>query len=343
MDATADLTGSAAAAQPASEPVDAEASLTALVPCFNEGAQVEAVHAAIDAALSGCPGLEILFVDDGSSDDTLARIRQVADGDPRVRYLSFSRNFGLEAAFSAGFRYARTTWVAQLDADLQSPPAEALRLLAKAREGFDVVYGIRRQRRDPWARRLGSTVQQWLARRLFGIDLIQGASAFRVIRASVARRAVELPLAMPYLIATLPLIGARAATVDVVHAPRTAGGSRWSPWRLAAHSVELFVGFSLRPLVWAYVLTAISVTALLATTLGVAVGALEPVTGVAVVLAGQAVATSVLAVVAGYVHRLVRGAVRPAQFYIRDANVPIAPEHSLYGARRSASALEEPV
>ncbi len=330
MDPTTDLRGQVASA-----------ALTALVPCFNESAQVEAVYAAIDEALSDCTALRILFVDDGSTDDTLARIKRLADRDQRVRYLSFSRNFGLEAAFSAGFRYADTTWVAQLDADLQSPPAEARRLLAKALDGYDVVYGIRRRRQDPWARRVGSGVQQWLARRAFGIDLVQGASAFRVVRASVARRAVELPLAMPYLLATLPLVGARIASVDVTHARRTAGRSRWSAWRLAAHSFELYVGFSLRPLVWTYLLAALAVTVLLVGAAALATGRVDAATGVAVAVAGQAVVASVLAVVAGYLHRLVRGAVRPAQFYIREANVPVAPEHSLYGAPSSQRTVEE--
>lgn len=332
MDSTADLSA-----------VLAGASLTAMVPCFNEGAQVDAVHAAVDVALADCARLEILFVDDGSSDDTLVRIKQLADRDPRVRYLSFSRNFGLEAAFSAGFRYAQTTWVAQLDADLQSPPAEAVRLLAKADEGYDAVFAIRRERNDPWVRRLGSTLQQWLARRLFGIDLVQGASAFRVIRTSVARRAVELPLAMPYLIATLPLLGARIATVDVAHAPRATGRSRWSMWRLTAHSLELFIGFSLRPFVWIYVLSVACVAVLLSGTIAVAIGTVQPSTGIAVALGGQVITAAVIAVVAGYVHRLIRGAARPAQFYIREANVPIAPEDFLYGADPVAAALERPV
>ncbi len=319
------------------------ASLTALVPCFNEGGQVDAVHAAIDEALSGHRDLEILFVDDGSADDTLARIKSLAERDPRVRYLSLSRNFGLEAAFSAGFCYARTTWVVQLDADLQSPPSETVRLLDKALDGYDVVYGIRRQRNDPWVRKLGSIVQQWLARRLFGIDLVQGASAFRVIRASVARRAVQLPLAMPYLIATLPQIGARIGTVDVAHSRRTAGRSRWSAWRLAAHSFELFVGFSLRPLVWTYVALAACAAVLLVATIGVSAGGTASSTGLALLLAGQAGTAIALAVVAGYVHRLVRDAARPAQFYIREANIPVAAEHSLYGAQPSSTSVERRV
>jgi glycosyltransferase involved in cell wall biosynthesis len=292
-------------------------SLTAFIPCFNEVEQVDAVHAAVDAELSRYPDLEILFVDDGSTDGTLAKVKALCARDPRVRYVSFSRNFGLEAAHAAGFRYASRTWVVQLDADLQSPPAEAHKLVAKALEGYDVVYGIRRVRHDPLFRRLGSAAQQWLARRLFGVDLVYGSSVFRVVRAGIARRAVDLRLATPYFIATLPLLGARWAAVDVEHRKRSGSRSRWPVWRLFAHSGELFFGFSLRPLVWLYV----------------AVAAALPVVvlaGSAGAVAGEVVLLAAVAVLAAYVHRLVRGSVRPAPYYIREANIPIAPEDSLY-------------
>jgi len=327
MDAAADLSAGAGGVP-----------LTALVPCYNEGPQVEVAYRAVDAALSArYPDLEILFVDDGSTDDTLERIKRLADQDPRVRYLSFGRNFGLEAAFSAGFRYASRPWVAQLDADLQSPPAEVPRLLAAAAQGYDVVYGIRRHRDDPALRRLGSTVQQWLARRLFGIALVPGASAFRVVRADVARRAVALRLATPYFIATLPLLGARATTVDVSHARRTAGGSRWRPWRLVSHSFELFFGFSLRPLVWLYAAAVVMTAVLLVAALtGRTVGAAAPL-----LLAGQALLLAAVAVVAAYLHRLVRGSARPALFYVREANIPVAPEDSLYGEPVAVARAEE--
>jgi glycosyltransferase involved in cell wall biosynthesis len=292
-------------------------AVTAFIPCFNEVGQVDAVHAAIDAALSGYPDLEILFVDDGSTDGTLAKVKALAGKDPRVRYVSFSRNFGLEAAHAAGYRYASGTWVVQLDADLQSPPAEAPKLVAKALEGYDVVYGIRRERHDPLFRRLGSAVQQRLARRLFGVDLVYGSSVFRVVRASVARRAVDLRLATPYFIATLPLLGARWATVDVEHRKRSGSRSRWAVWRLFAHSAELLFGFSLRPLVWLYVAVAAAAPVVVAA-------------GTAGVVAGEVVLLASVGVLAAYVHRLVRGSVRPALFYVREANIPVAPEDSLY-------------
>ena len=305
-------------------------SLTAFIPCFNEEGQVEEVHATIDAELSGYPDLEILFVDDGSTDGPLDKVKALSARDPRVRYVSFSRNFGLEAAHGAGFRYARGTWVVQLDADLQSPPAEAPKLIAKALEGYDVVYGIRRERHDPLFRRLGSAVQQRLAQRVFGVDLVYGSSVFRVVRASVARRAVDLRLATPYFVATMPLLGARWATVDVAHRQRQDGGSRWAVWRLFAHSAELFFGFSLRPLMWLYAAVALAVPVVLAA------GAIGSPAGA---LAGEVVLLGAVGVLAAYVHRLVRGSVRPALFYVREANIPIAPEDSLYA---EAPAVREP-
>ena len=311
MDAAAHLTG----------PV----GLSVVVPCYNEGAQVDVAHHAIDAELSGrYPDLEILFVDDGSRDDTLERIKRLADRDPRVRYLSFSRNYGMEAAFSAGFRYASKPWIAQLDADLQFPVAEVPRLVAAAVAGYDIAYGIRRDRQDPWLRRLGSTGQHFLARRVFGIELVPGASAFRVVRAEVARRAVALRLATPYFMATLPRLGARATTVGVSHARRTTGGSKWRPWKLFSHSFELFFGFSQRPLIWLYTAAlGCAGMLLLAALLGLPAGRL--------VLVGLAVLLVSVAVLAAYVHRLIQGSARPAQFYVREANIPVAPADSFYG------------
>src|SRR4029453_2181196 len=124
--------------------------------------------------------VELLFVDDGSTDGTLDRIKTFADTDPRVSYLSFTRNVGLEAAFAAGLKYASKDkdWVVRPDADPQSPPSEVHKLMAKALEGWDVVFGIRTDRHDPLPRRLGSRMQHWFARRVLGIELPQSESSF---------------------------------------------------------------------------------------------------------------------------------------------------------------------
>jgi polyisoprenyl-phosphate glycosyltransferase len=300
--------------------------LTVVLPCYNEGSQVDQAHRAITAALGSIDDLELLIVDDGSSDDTLDRIRALAAADPRVRYLSFSRNFGLEAAHAAGYAYAGQPWSVQLDADLQSPPEETWQLLAKAAEGYDVVFGIRERRQDPWLRRLGSAGTHWIARRLLGIDMPAGASTFRVIRTSVARRLVGLRLGTPYFVAMVPLVGARYTCVPTRHARRP-GRSKWRPARLVGHSFELFFGFSWRPLNAVYALAA----------LGVLVG----VAGLALLIAGAqaaavatALATCVLALVsvalsARYLQRLMLDSQPTRPYYIREANLPLRPEDTI--------------
>ncbi len=117
--------------------------ITAMVPCYNEVQSIDRAYWEIRAELTRYDNVEILFVDDGSTDGTLDRIKVFAANDLLVKYVSFTRNFGLEAAFSAGFTYASKPWTVQFDADLQSPPEELHRLIDKALEGYDAVFAIR--------------------------------------------------------------------------------------------------------------------------------------------------------------------------------------------------------
>ncbi|WP_327089951.1 glycosyltransferase family 2 protein [Nonomuraea sp. NBC_01738] len=282
--------------------------LTVLVPCFNEGAQVEVAHRELCAALDGIVDLEILFVDDGSRDDSLARIKALAAADPRVRYVSFTRNFGIDAVMAAGFRYASNPWTVQCDADLQVPPSEIATLLAKAAEGYDVVFGRRRHRRDPLVRRIGSAGLHWMARSVFRIDMPRGASTFRLVNTEVARTISDLRL--PWFIPAVPMVGARHTAVDVMHRERTAGRSKLRLGRLAGHSFELFFGFSWRPLNAVYLLAAL----LLPLALIFDSSRLH--------LAVSAVTLAAVALLSRYVHGLAR---RLPSFYVREANVEVRP------------------
>ncbi|HEX6870568.1 MAG TPA: glycosyltransferase, partial [Micromonosporaceae bacterium] len=272
--------------------------------------------------------LEILLVDDGSSDDTLTKMRALAAADPRVRYLSFSRNFGLAAAVTAGFRYAGKPWIAQVDSDLQNPPVEIWKLLAKAAEGYDAVFGIREHRQDPVLRRWGSTVQQWLARRVFGIEVPSGASSFRVLRAGVARTLAELRLGGPYFIAMVPMVGARYACVPTAHRRRQ-GRSRFRVTKLVSHTFELFFGYSWRPLNAVYLVAAAgAVTAVLAAILG-AVGWLSPLGGTEAALLVSAGTLTSVALVGRYLQRLMLDQKPTRPYYVREANLPIRDEDRL--------------
>jgi len=290
--------------------------LTVIVPCFNEAAGIEGTHAQIVAALAGVEDLELLYIDDGSRDGTLDRLRALAAADPRVRYLSFARNFGLAAAVTAGFRYAGKDWIAQVDADLQNPPEELWKLLDKAAEGYDVVFGVREHRRDPLLRRWGASAHHWIARRLLGIDVPAGASSFRVLRAGVAQVLAGLREGGPYFVAMVPMIGARYTCVGTAHRPRE-GRSRFRPARLIGHTFELYFGYSWRPLNALYLVAAIgAVAALVAACFGAAL------TGTATLLLAAA-GLAATALVARYLQRLMLEQ-RPARrFYVREANFAV--------------------
>lgn len=306
--------------------------LTAIVPCFNEVSCIGTCYRTIAAELDRYENTEILFIDDGSTDGTLEQIKDFALRDERVRYISFTRNFGLEAAFGAGFRYASKSWTVQLDADLQSPPAELHKLLDRALQGFDVVFAIRMNRADSWIRRLGTRAHHAIATRILGIELPIGASVFRVARTSVARKVVESKYSTPYFLATVPLMGARYDVVPTAHSPRQEGAGKWRLHRLFSHAVELFVGFSFRPLAWFYLLAAA-----LGPLLIVLLGAL-PLWGrdsFAVAWLGALVGSLALlqgAVVARYLVRMMRvQASASPRFQVREANIEISADDHLYG------------
>jgi glycosyltransferase involved in cell wall biosynthesis len=316
-----------------------ECALTAMVPCYNEEDCIDRAYREIAAELAGYADCEILFVDDGSSDTTLARIKGFAAADPRVRYISFARNFGLEAAFSAGFKYASKHWTVQLDADLQSPPAEMHTLLAKAVEGYDIVFGIRVGRRDPWVRRMGSLGLQTIARRLLGIRLPMRASVFRVVRTSVARRIIDTRLRSPYFIATAPLIGARYTAVPTAHQARAAGVAKWNMARLVSHAMDLWVGFSIRPLALVHLGAGLFAAATPILLVLLALGRVGPTAlSVATLLLGTAAFLG-LGLLTRYMIPALRVRGELPQFTIRESNIPIDPADDLYGSERTMAGL----
>ncbi|MER7044073.1 glycosyltransferase family 2 protein [Streptomyces jumonjinensis] len=309
-------------------------SITAMVPCFNEEECIEQAYLEIKREIYRYEDSEILFIDDGSTDGTLGIIKRIAAADPRVSYLSFARNFGLESAFTAGFAYASKEWTVQLDADLQSPPAELHKLARRAVEGdYDAVFAIRANRQDPWHRRLGTRAHQAIATRILGIELPVRASVFRVVRTSVARKVAECRVSTPYFIATLPLIGASYTTMEAAHAARRAGRAKWSLGKLFRHALDLFVGFSYRPLALIYL--AAGGAAAAATALALSSGGTRVLAVASVIL--HAFGLGALALLARYLVRIMRGGAGLPRYQIREANVPIRPQDDLYAYRHAST------
>lgn len=309
--------------------------ISVVVPCFNEVDNIAHLYSEVMAEL-GDLDLELIFVDDGSRDGTLDAIRALAQADPRVQYISFTRNFGFEAAFSAGYRYASRPWVLHLDADQQFPAAQARRLMEVAERGYDAVFGVRVRRDDPWIRRVGSAGFHAIAARL-RIEVPRGATAFRLVRTELARTIVDLRLGTPYFLATVPRLTNRYTTVPVAHRGRARGTSKVNVRWLAQHAMDLYVSAG-RRLIGLAVRTAV-IASILALAGAVAVGldVVGPRAGLAAVLLLGAVGLGIAGFTLRYLVSIAASQARPRLYYVRSATMPILPEDRLFSTEPEAA------
>jgi glycosyltransferase involved in cell wall biosynthesis len=221
----------------------------AIGPCL---ARVIAVLEAMDdpAARS----FEILFVDDGSTDTTLEVIRKAHDADPRVRGLSLSRNFGKEAALSAGLDSARGKGVVPLDVDLQDPPEALPKMIAKWREGNDVVYGVRDNREtDSLPKRLTADLYYRAHNWLSSDKIPEHAGDFRLLD----RRVVEVIRRMPernrFMKGLFAWAGFKQAAVSYHREERKVGKTKYNYWKLWTLAIDGITSASTVPLrIWSY-------------------------------------------------------------------------------------------
>jgi dolichol-phosphate mannosyltransferase len=229
--------------------LDSRITYSVVVPVFNEEGNVEALASRVVAAMEklGEP-FELLFVDDGSRDRTPALLRTLAAADERVRVVRFTRNYGQEAAVEALYLNARGRWLVQMDGDLQHPPEEIGRLVAKKDEGYDVVYGVREGRKDSVFRVAASRTMQWGMRSMMEIELPEDVSTFRLMSAPIARLVAALPERRKFFSALLVWSGARIGAVRVKHEARHAGATHYNFTKLLNHTFDLIVGFSSKPL-----------------------------------------------------------------------------------------------
>lgn len=295
--------------------------LSAILPCYNEEENVYHAYERITAALQPYEDYEIIITDDGSTDKTLYIIKEIAALDPHVKYISFSRNFGNCAAFRIGYRYASYEWSIQFDADLQSPPEEAYKLIEKAQEGWDVVFGIRKNRQDPLYRVWGTRFQQFLGQTIFGVDIPPGASVFRVLRTSVAQDVINHPTRAQYFIATIPYVTHNYTFVETSHNERRAGESKWKWKHIINHTLDLYWGFSLRPLILAYIFSAVALLIAFLALFFNEVSTKAVLVGLSVLSALQLVG---LGIMGEYIKRPFTPTPYYKQVYVRESNIPQA-------------------
>jgi glycosyltransferase involved in cell wall biosynthesis len=198
---------------------------------------------------------EILFVDDGSEDSTLAAILQANQANPRVRAISLSRNFGKEAALTAGLDFATGQAVIPIDVDLQDPPEVIGAMLAKWRDGYEVVYGVRTNREsDSLPKRLTADLYYRAHNYLSSDKIPEHAGDFRLLDRSVVDIIKAMPERNRFMKGLFAWSGFRQAAVEYERAPRTVGSTKFRYWKLWTLALDGLTSASTMPLrIWSYV------------------------------------------------------------------------------------------
>lgn len=236
-------------------------TLSIIVPCYNEREALPRFYDAVCAAMTALPGveLELMLVDDGSSDGTLELMKELHARDGRVRFLSFSRNFGKEAALLAGFEHCTGELVAVMDADLQDPPellGEMYRGIVQ--DGYDVVATRRSTRRgEPPVRSAFAHCFYWLINRLSTADIVDGARDFRMMRRRVRDAIVSMGEYNRFSKGIFGWVGFRTRWLSYENVERVAGSTKFSFWKLFKYSMEGILAFTTAPLALPLILGAL--------------------------------------------------------------------------------------
>ena len=227
--------------------------VSVIIPCFNESAVIEATIGRLtqvmgeDGALKGY-SYELIFIDDGSSDDTLAKLKAAARENQSVRYISFSRNFGKEPAMLAGLSYASGDCVAIMDADLQHPPELIPEMVAWYKEGYDQVIAKRNRKGDKARATFMARLYYRIVNHIVDVKMVDGIGDFRLL----SRKAVDGLLSMQeynrFSKGLFSWIGFKEKIIEYENQLRAAGETKWSFKRLLSYGIDGLISFNNKPL-----------------------------------------------------------------------------------------------
>ncbi len=226
--------------------------ISLLVPCYNEEEALPFLYEALSKVLDECSQYEyeLIFVNDGSRDKTLSLLKDLASKDPRVHYISFSRNFGKEAAMYAGLSAAKGEWVGLLDADMQDPPSLLPQMFKMLEEDECDIVATRRV-----SRKGEPPIRSWFARRFYhlinrftDVEIVDGARDFRVMRRPVVDAILSLGERQRFSKGIFAWVGFRTKWLEFENVERIAGETKWSFWKLFRYAIEGIVSFTTAPL-----------------------------------------------------------------------------------------------
>ncbi len=270
--------------------------LSVIVPLYNEEDSVGPMYEAIVEAVAPLKlDYEILFVDDGSVDGTFARARDLAKEDPRLRVITFRRNYGQTPAMAAGIDNARGRILVTMDGDLQNDPSDIPGFIEKMDEGYDIVVGWRHKRQDKLiTRKIPSKIANWLIGKVTGVPIKDNGCSLKAYRADVIQKIPLYSEMHRFIPAMTSIAGTRVAEIKVKHHARQFGVSKYGLSRiykvlLDLLTIKTITSFASRPLLW-FAMLALPVAIIGLLALGISL--FDVVTGTAVLsipLAGIAV------------------------------------------------------
>lgn len=224
-----------------------------IVPCFNEEEVIPLYYEEMQKVRKQEEGkidFEIIFIDDGSKDKTLEVIKKLSEQDECIHYVSFSRNFGKEAAMYAGFEHANGEYVVTMDVDLQDPPhliPEMIRCIEE--EGYDSVATRRVTRKGE------PPIRSFFARRFYGLinkisdaDIVDGARDFRMMKRDMVNAILSMPEYNRFTKGIFGWVGFKTKWIEFENVERAAGETKWSFWKLFRYALEGIIAFSTVPL-----------------------------------------------------------------------------------------------
>lgn len=242
-------------ADPATKDPAGGLDVTIVVPVMNEEANIEQVHAEISEVMGalGRP-YEIIYIDDGSTDTTFEKLEAIQSGDEHARVIQFRRNFGQTAAMAAGFDYARGEVIVPMDGDLQNDPADIPRLLEKLDEGYDIVSGWRRDRKDKTiTRKIPSKMANWLIGVVTGVKIHDYGCSLKAYRAEIVKHIKLYGEMHRFIPAIASWHGAEITEIVVNHRPRIHGQTKYGLIRtlkvvLDLITVKFLGGYGTKPI-----------------------------------------------------------------------------------------------
>jgi glycosyltransferase involved in cell wall biosynthesis len=235
-------------------PDEQDVELSIVVPVLNEADNLKPLYEEIIQAVSGRYSYEILFIDDGSTDNSPDILSEITQNGHGVRVIRFRRNFGQTAALSAGFEHARSRIIVPLDADGQNDPADIPKLIGKLDEGYDIVSGWRRKRHDAaLTRKLPSLVANWLIAKITGVELHDFGCTLKAYRSSSLKEIRLYGEMHRFIPALASWSGEKVTELVVNHRPRTRGTAKYGLGRtfkvlLDLTTIKFLMSFSTKPI-----------------------------------------------------------------------------------------------